>query len=71
MNYNETFKEIYGDTLPAGKSAFVMEMPLNTSNPIRAVSGYIPSGAKVTMKNRILYVLAERFTHPNAIKLAL
>ena len=27
MNYNETFKEIYGDTLPAGKSAFVMEMP--------------------------------------------
>ena len=56
----QTFKEIYGDTLPLEK--ICRGKPLNTSNPIRAVSGY--PGAKVTMKHRILYVLAERFTHP-------
>lgn len=66
MNYVETFKQIYGDELPAGKKAYAMDMPINSSNPVSAVAGHIPRGARVTMKNRVIYVLAEAFTHPSA-----
>lgn len=70
MNYDVKFKEIYGSQLPSGQKAFALEMPINATNPIKVVSGHIPKGAKVTMKNRVLYVMAESFTHPDAVKLA-
>ena len=71
MNYDTHFKEIYGDVLPKGQKAFALEMPIGSANPIRVVAGHIPKGAKVTMKERILYVMAVTFTHPDAVTLVL
>lgn len=73
MNYETKFKEIYEDFMPlkSGTKAFVYELPVNTNNPFKAVSGKIPKGARVTMKNRVVYVLAEEFTHPDAIQLSI
>ena len=73
MNYEATFKSIYEDFIPLekGTKAFAYELPVNTNNPIKAVSGKIPKGARVTMKKRVVYVLAAEFNHPDAIELSI
>lgn len=66
--YNDIFLEIYG-TPEGTMKAYVLEMPSDITNPIKVLAGNIPKGAKATVKDNTLYVLANTFNHPSAIQL--
>lgn len=71
MSYNETFVELLG-ALEGNNRAYVYELALNEKDAIKAISKFIPvGGCKVAVRNRVVYVKAPTFTHPNAQELSL
>ncbi len=73
MNHVTTFKTLFGDTLPSGSKGYILDMTNEpTTNPFLLLSRHTGSeGGKMAIRNRVMYICASSFEHPNAKQLAI
>lgn len=72
MNHVTTFKTLFGDDLPSGIKGYILDMNTDTPNPLLLLSRHSGAdGGKMAIKNRVMYICASSFDHPNAKQLAI
>jgi len=72
MSHVQTFKQIFGDTLPEGKKGYILDVTEDITNPILEMTRYSGTdGGKMAIKNKVMYICAGTFEHPNAKQLAI
>lgn len=72
MSHVNTFKQLFGDTLPTGKKGYILDTSEITSNPFLLLTRHSGTdGGKMAIKNKVMYVCAADFDHPDAKQLAI
>lgn len=72
MSHVNNFKTLFGDSLPKGMKGYMLDLKAEqSSNPFLLLSRHTGlNGGKMAIRNRVLYVQASTFDHPNAKQLA-
>lgn len=70
MTYQENFIDLLG-TLTGDERAYVYEMSIGEADPFKSISRHIPNGAKIAIRNRVVYIKASSFTHTSRQELQL